>query len=560
MKRLRDHNKHIRQREALKAMLFKLGRRGADSDASRVTLCERVRAACFYLQRRLLTQSLKSVGLFVWQTEQWPDNTGKLDYVRVCVHTTRHSHVVVTVFFGLVVVAMVCVCCVTCQVLLSAPVHVLQRRAQALGVVVPVMPMSSPRYAIALDAKLSGKAPSSALRRGEMKAVFEVCSPCQRPTRMGRVGVTHTCHVRRVASGRGILCVAGPCWNIRSSTPSITSVAARVEAPSGGWPGIKRYHRAMRVCVAATVQVPGVLRPTDCRTKTVCHAGPHQLSQGSDGGQNWSRSRVRHVSVCVVTCAGLTRVARRSGAGLNVTELMAEGIVTVVFPLHDRTDVDWLIKHWVSFGYIEEHVPDVAVELSDSDSSDSEDEAPATPSRMKRFHTGSGRGLRRQPCAACGVLRSLAVGALCCRPCRMVGSACCTFYPGRASAWECWAVGSCAAALDCATYHMCRVLRCLSSAVVFRRSPHVHQQLFRFVCCRHVRARVVCCLGLTVKCTPPPQAQRSRSTLRTCSSTHPTWCRQQRSVRSCGRWRLCDNRWSDFVRVPRSLRVRLHIL
>ena len=148
---------------------------------------------------------------------------------------------------GLVVVAMVC--CVTCQVLLSAPVHVLQRRAQALGVVVPVMPMSSPRYAIALDAKLSGKAPSSALRRGEMKAVFEVCSPCQRPTRVGRVGVTHTSHVRRVASGRGILCVAGPCWNIRSSTPSITSVAARVEATSGGWPGIKRYHRAMRVFV-----------------------------------------------------------------------------------------------------------------------------------------------------------------------------------------------------------------------------------------------------------------------------------------------------------------------
>ena len=87
VKRLRDHNKHIRQREALKAMLFKLGRRGADSDASRVTLCERVRAACFYLQRRLLTQSLKSVGLFVWQTEQWPDNTGKLDYVRVSVCT-----------------------------------------------------------------------------------------------------------------------------------------------------------------------------------------------------------------------------------------------------------------------------------------------------------------------------------------------------------------------------------------------------------------------------------------------------------------------------------------
>ena len=151
---------------------------------------------------------------------------------------------------------------------------------------------------------------------------------------------------------------------------------------------------------------------------------------------------MRHVSVHVVTCAALTRVARRSGAGLNVTELMAEGIVTVVFPLHDRTDVDWLIKHWVSFGYIEEHVPDVAVELSDSDSSDSEDEAPATPARMKRFQSGSGRGLRRQPCTACGVLRSLAVGALCCRPCRMVGSACCTFYPGRASAWECWAVGS----------------------------------------------------------------------------------------------------------------------
>ena len=420
--------------------------------------------------------------------------------------------------------------------------------------------MSSPRYAIALDAKLSGKAPSSALRRGEMKAVFEVCSPCQRPTRMGRVGVTHTCHVRRVASGRGILCVAGPCWNIRSSTPSITSVAARVEAPSGGWPGIKRYHRAMRVCVAATVQVPGVLRPTDCRTKTVCHAGPHQLSQGSDGGQNWSRSRVRHVSVHVVTCAALTRVARRSGAGLNVTELMAEGIVTVVFPLHDRTDVDWLIKHWVSFGYIEEHVPDVAVELSDSDSSDSEDEAPATPARMKRFQSGSGRGLRRQPCAACGVLRSLAVGALCCRPCRMVGSACCTFYPGRASAWECWAVGSWVPLLWTVPLTTCVVFCDAFPARWFFGAPLTYISNYFGSCAVDMCVPGGVLLSADSKYVPPPQAQRSHSTLRTCSSTHPTWCRQQRSVRSCGRWRLCDNRWSDFVVVPRSLRVRVHIL
>lgn len=40
--------------------------------------------------------------------------------------------------------------------------------------------------------------------------------------------------------------------------------------------------------------------------------------------------------------------AKRSGAGMNVSELKAKGLVALAFPLHSRSRVQWFFRYWVN--------------------------------------------------------------------------------------------------------------------------------------------------------------------------------------------------------------------